>query len=61
MSTDVVRTAARDVIRAYEHHNPIRTADFHRSECACLRCAIDNLAAALAHDAPDSAKQDTPS
>jgi hypothetical protein len=48
---DIVHAAARDVIAAYRRANPIQTADFHGSSCSCLRCAVDNLEAALAHEA----------
>ena len=50
---DIIRTAARDVIKAYKKLAPMRTADFHSSDCGCLRCAVDNLEAALAHEAGD--------
>lgn len=47
---DIVRVAAQDAIDAYKRQNPMRTADFHQSACDCLRCAMDNLEAALLHD-----------
>lgn len=37
------RTAIANVITAYNNANPVRTADVHKYECTCLRCAIDRL------------------
>ena len=31
----------------YKAANPMRTADYHGNDCACLRCAFDNLDATL--------------
>ena len=38
-----LRSAARDVVLAYQEANPMRTADMHPARCGCLRCEIDRL------------------
>lgn len=49
-----VKTALAKVIEAYKRANPIRTADFHKHDCDCLRCAIDNAEAALSRTTGDT-------
>lgn len=34
-------------VAAYKNAVPMRSADVHSSECACLRCAMDRLEALL--------------
>ena len=29
------------IVAAYDREQPFRTADMHRADCGCLRCAID--------------------
>lgn len=36
------------IVAAYDHANQMRTADFHHSDCICLRCMVDHARAALA-------------
>ena len=38
------------IAAAYDRDVPIRTADWHGTDCDCLRCAIDNARAALASE-----------
>lgn len=38
------------VIQAYDDANPIRTADQHFQNCACLRCDIDRMRAFASED-----------
>jgi hypothetical protein len=33
--------ALQAIIDAYDRSNPMRTADFHNTDCGCLRCAVD--------------------
>lgn len=40
---EILRSAARDVVLAYQEANPMRTADMHPAKCGCLRCEIDRL------------------
>jgi hypothetical protein len=35
-----------DLVVAYDHNNPLRTADVHPLNCTCMRCAIDKVRAA---------------
>ena len=42
-----LEAALRWVSSAYRKAHPIQTADFHNSDCKCLRCAVDNARAAL--------------
>lgn len=39
--------AADRVVVAYDQAQPFRSADMHRADCQCLRCAIDIARAAL--------------
>lgn len=45
-----LRTAAEAARDAYARDYPMRTADMHRENCDCLRCAMDALTAALDAD-----------
>lgn len=29
------------VVDAYDRANPMRTADFHKKDCDCIRCIMD--------------------
>lgn len=42
-----LEAAAKRAVKAYDDENPLRTADFHRIDCPCLRCAIDDLRALI--------------
>ena len=35
--------AASKIVEAYDKANPMRTADYHGTDCDCLRCAVDAL------------------
>lgn len=48
--TPDLRTAAEAARDAYARDYPLRTADMHRADCDCLRCAMDALTAALDAD-----------
>lgn len=50
--TGELLTAAKKLIASYDENNPARTADVHRDDCPCFRCAVDNFRAALAKAAP---------
>lgn len=39
--------ALEKVVTAYDAANPMRAADLHLADCACLRCAVDEARAIL--------------
>ena len=41
MDAEMMRSALRWFVQAYDRESPLRTADQHETECACLRCARD--------------------
>lgn len=43
----------KGVVAAYDDASPMRTADFHRPYCICLRCMVDRARATLASE-PDA-------
>lgn len=38
---DRLKQAAARIVSSYDTECFMRTADFHASECTCLRCAVD--------------------
>ena len=43
----VLRDALVSFVYAYRDANPMRTAEMHKDECKCLRCAHDAAASLL--------------
>lgn len=37
----LLKSSLRWFVSAYDKAQPIRTADMHETDCACLRCARD--------------------
>lgn len=47
-----MREALMKAKAAYDKEYWMRTADVHKTDCDCLRCAMDGVSAALAGRAP---------
>lgn len=43
----LAKEALAGVVSGYDLQNPLRSADFHRANCECFRCAIDRARAAF--------------
>ena len=50
--TEIVRLreALTALVKTHDRENFMRSADFHREDCRCLRCAFDRARAALGDD-----------
>ena len=38
---EILKSSLRWFVSSYDRSNPMRTADVHETDCACLRCARD--------------------
>lgn len=38
---EILKSSLRWFVSSYDRANPMRTADQHETDCACLRCARD--------------------
>ena len=45
-----LREALTALVKTHDRENFMRSADFHREDCRCLRCAFDRARAALGDD-----------
>ncbi len=45
-----LREALTALVKTHDRENFMRSADFHREDCRCLRCAFDRASAALGDD-----------
>lgn len=42
-----LEAALRRVLDKHDAENPARTADYHLSDCDCMRCCVDDARATL--------------